>query len=111
MHCAIILLVLEMVNGFFHCRSIDIWLDNEIERIHALRLVRRLLAISSDKFPRSLFGAILSVACDGARERDRMVSVCLATLCEIGLRCNSIQSLKTLEMDLFCFLWVEKISM
>ena len=69
---------------FSNVRSLDLCFDNEIERVHAMRLVRRILQISPEKFPKSLIYALVSIANDGTHERDKMVRTCLATLCEMG---------------------------
>ena len=68
----------------FVCRSIDICLDNEVERIHALRLSRKLMSVCPARFPLSLLNAIQAIASDGAHERDRMLRTSLATICELG---------------------------
>ena len=59
-------------------------LDNEIERIHAIKLIRQIIKTSPDKFPKSLLYALVAIGNDGASERDRMVRVSLETICELG---------------------------
>ena len=70
--------------GFFLYRSLDICIDNEIERLHAMRLIRKIMLVSPDLFPSSLLNVLISIANDGAHERDKMLRTCLATLCELG---------------------------
>ena len=70
----------------FH-RSLDVSLDNEIERIHAQKLVRRITRVVSHKLPKSLVFPIVAIGSDGAEERDRMVRVSLATICEMCKYC------------------------
>ncbi len=70
---------------FAFFRSLDICLDNDIERIHALRLIRRMMVVCPAKFPASLLNVMISIANDGAHERDKMLRTCLATICELGM--------------------------
>ncbi|KAL8596171.1 hypothetical protein ACOMHN_021211 [Nucella lapillus] len=68
-------------------RCLDVCLDNEIERIHAIRLIRQINSVAPKHMPHSLVYSIIAVGNDGANDRDRFVRICLATLCEITL-CN-----------------------
>lgn len=65
-------------------RCLDVCLDNEIERIHAVKLIRQIIKFSPYKFPSSLLYALVAIGNDGASERDRMVRVSLETICELG---------------------------
>ena len=76
--------MVKIMINFCVCRSLDICLDNDIERIHALRLIRKMVQISPKLLPRSVMNAMVSIAADGAAERDKMVKASLATLCELG---------------------------
>ncbi|RUS88775.1 hypothetical protein EGW08_003492, partial [Elysia chlorotica] len=85
---------------FLVARCLDVSLDNEIERIHAIKLIRQIIKTSSSLFPKSLLYALLAIGNDGTTERDRMVRVALETLCEIAItnidlvaRCGGIQTL------------------
>ena len=69
---------------FSNCRSIDICLDNEVERIHAIKLVRRILQIAPKKLSDLLLYPLVAISNDGTSERDRMVRVALETICETG---------------------------
>ena len=60
-------------------------LDNEIERIHAIKLIRQIIKTGPLKFPKSLVFALVAIGNDGASERDRMVRVSLETICELGI--------------------------
>ena len=66
------------------CRCLDVCLENEIERMHAIRLIRHINTVAPKEMPRSLVYSIIAVGNDGSTEHDRFVRVCLATLCEIG---------------------------
>ena len=92
----------------------DISHFNEVERIQAIRLVRKLAYLkktttttttrghssgdneeeeittatidmtSTPVVPRSLVASIVSVSLGGAEERDRVYRTCVAVLCELG---------------------------
>jgi rapamycin-insensitive companion of mTOR len=66
-------------------RSIDICLDNDVERVHAMKLIRKLISIRPDKFPSSLLNPLISIANDGTKVRDKLVKTCLATICELAI--------------------------
>ena len=65
------------------CRSIDIVLDNRLERIQALRLVRQLLSLNPKSFPKAITHCLVSIAKDGIQERDMLVRACWATITEL----------------------------
>lgn len=81
---------------FFICKFISSCLDishfNEVERIQAVRLVRKIAHIKRKRtdndnkpiVPLSLMACIVSISLDGAEERDRVHRTCLAVLCELG---------------------------
>ena len=66
-------------------RSLDICLDNELERIHALRLIRRVAQLLPHQFPTVMLHSLVAIVNDGMKESDKMTRICLATLCELGL--------------------------
>ncbi|KAK8396470.1 hypothetical protein O3P69_005488 [Scylla paramamosain] len=66
-------------------RCMDIMLDNQVERVQALRLARRLLMVAPDLFPLSLARCLVAIARDGAKERDRLLRSALATLNEMAI--------------------------
>ena len=74
---------ISIANLCFRC--LDICFDNEIERIHALRLIRKMIHIAPDIFPMSLVHVMVAIANEGAIEHDRMQRTCLATLCELSM--------------------------
>lgn len=74
----------KIISNIIFPRSLDICLDNEIERIHAQKLTRKLATAVPTKLPRSLVYALVAIACDGTNERDRMVRAALACLCELS---------------------------
>ncbi|XP_046330991.2 rapamycin-insensitive companion of mTOR-like isoform X1 [Haliotis rufescens] len=71
-------------------RSLDICMDNEIERVHAIKLIRNICQLSPQKLCPSLLYPLIAVANDGASERDRLLRVCLASVCEIAFHNTSV---------------------
>ncbi|XP_050401999.1 rapamycin-insensitive companion of mTOR [Patella vulgata] len=87
-------------------RCIDICLENEIERIQALKLIRKLGQTAANKIPSTLLHPVIAVGNDGATEWDRMLRVCLATLCEMAFqnidtlfRCGGISTILRSILD------------
>lgn len=68
----------------FLYRSVDVCLDNEVERIHAIKLIRKIAHVAPQKLSTSLIYPLVAIGNDGVHERDRMVRISLATICEIG---------------------------
>lgn len=58
-------------------------MDNAAERTQALRLCRRLVLLNPQLFPLSLGRAVVALASDGGKEKDRMVRASLALLAEL----------------------------
>lgn len=83
---------------YFAFRSLNLTLNNNIERIEALKLVRKILMVSSSHFDMSIArslvssanagveggGGAMSSGTSGMEEKDRMLRVCLAALSELG---------------------------
>ncbi|KAH9523714.1 hypothetical protein Btru_040714 [Bulinus truncatus] len=91
---------LQLHLDFLVARCLDVSLDNEIERIHAIKLMRHVIKLSPLKFPKSLLYVLVAIGNDGASERDRMVRVSLETICELAFynvnlvaECGGIQTL------------------
>ncbi|KAK3609904.1 hypothetical protein CHS0354_036667 [Potamilus streckersoni] len=76
--------VLDLHMDFLIARSLDICLDNEVERIHAQKLVRKIIHLVPHLVPSSLVYPLVSIGNDGAAERDRMVRISMATICELA---------------------------
>lgn len=62
----------------------DLLNKNDVERIEAMKLIRKILLISSSNFDKSMARSLVSLANGGIEDKDRMLRVCLATLSEIG---------------------------
>lgn len=92
---------------FLIARSIDICLDNKTERIQALRLVRKLLAVDQQNFSFSLARCLIAISRDGNEKsnKDLILRTCMAILSELiilnpelSYRCDLFSSL----MDSVC---------
>ncbi|XP_018050285.1 PREDICTED: rapamycin-insensitive companion of mTOR isoform X3 [Atta colombica] len=70
---------------YFLARSMDINLRNEMERIQALRLVRRILVLAPKHFSSVLARSLITLTNGGIEERDRAFKAFLAVLCELGV--------------------------
>ena len=55
-----------------------------MERMHVLRLIRKIVNIAPQHLPASLMHVMVAVISDGTSERDKLVKTCLATVCEMG---------------------------
>lgn len=64
-------------------RSLDLVLENRIERIQALRLLRHTLAIEPNLFPLALGRCLCSIANDNSLEKDILLRACWATIAEL----------------------------
>ncbi|XP_035210908.1 rapamycin-insensitive companion of mTOR-like isoform X2 [Stegodyphus dumicola] len=96
---------LETKLHFLVSRSLDILLDNRIERIQALRLMRKVLNIDPHGFPCAFTYCLVSIANEGSQERD-MLRPCLATLAQLTLlnpsttiKANGVKALLTNVID------------
>ncbi|KAH8373225.1 hypothetical protein KR009_006539, partial [Drosophila setifemur] len=67
------------------CRSIDLMLKNDDERVQALKLVRKMLAISPEDISPVIVRCLVSLADSGIEENDNLLRACLATLAEIAV--------------------------
>ncbi|KAK3755311.1 hypothetical protein QZH41_014619, partial [Actinostola sp. cb2023] len=56
----------------------------EVERVQALRLIRKVVAMCPKACPMSLAASLVSTGSDDRDEQDRLKRACLATLCELG---------------------------
>ncbi|XP_063227632.1 rapamycin-insensitive companion of mTOR [Bacillus rossius redtenbacheri] len=63
-------------------RSLDINLRNDMERVQALRLMRRMLTTSPGSFPAELVRCLGATVVGGLEEKDRMLRAALAILAE-----------------------------
>ncbi|XP_063704935.1 rapamycin-insensitive companion of mTOR isoform X2 [Culicoides brevitarsis] len=73
----------ELQLAYLCCRSLDIVLFNEEERLQALKLIRKMLAVSPEHVSPVIVYCLVSLAESGTKER--ILRACLATLCEIGV--------------------------
>ena len=66
-------------------RSLDIDLDNKLERIQALKLVRKCAQLGSKDFPLCLARAVVALVDGGAAEGDRLYRSSLFICCELSI--------------------------
>lgn len=73
---------------FLICRSLDLVVKNEEERIQALKLIRKIIMISPEHLSIAIVRCLVSL-CDtlmiDGQKPDRIVRACLATLSELGV--------------------------
>ncbi|XP_077980982.1 rapamycin-insensitive companion of mTOR-like [Glandiceps talaboti] len=67
-------------------RCLDISQSNEIERVQALRFMRKIITVCPSAFPQSLAKSLIAVGNDGGQERDRLLRACMETLCELAIK-------------------------
>lgn len=70
----------------FIIRSLDLPPAAEVERVQALRLVRKMVYLCPHLFPMSLAMVLSSISCNASQEKDCMSRACLATLCELAVQ-------------------------
>ncbi|KAL4236760.1 hypothetical protein ACF0H5_005145 [Mactra antiquata] len=75
--------LLDLHLDYLIVRSADMCLDNEIERIHAQKLIRKFSSDVPLSMPRSLIQPLVAIGNDGTSERDKMVRASLACICEL----------------------------
>ncbi|XP_055526616.1 rapamycin-insensitive companion of mTOR [Wyeomyia smithii] len=82
----------ELQLGHLVCRSLDVLLKNEEERVQALKLIRKQLVVAPELVSPAVVRCLVSLGESGAEDRavnadreDRMLRACLATLCEFGV--------------------------
>ncbi|KOC64221.1 Rapamycin-insensitive companion of mTOR [Habropoda laboriosa] len=70
---------------YFVARSMDVNLRSEMERMQALRLVRRILVLAPKHFSPVLARSLISLTNGGVEEKDGAFRAFLAILCELGV--------------------------
>ena len=70
----------------FIIKSLDLPPVAEVERVQALRLVRKMVYLCPHLFPMSLAMVLSSISCNISQEKDCMSRACLATLCELAIQ-------------------------
>lgn len=58
-------------------------LKNEVERIEAMKLIRKVLFLSPSNFDVAVCRSLVAIANGGIEEKDRMLRATLATLSEL----------------------------
>ena len=78
-------MIQEINLHYLIARSLDIDLDNKIERIQAIKLIRRLSQISIRDIPISLARAVVALVEGGPSEGDRLYRASLCICCELSI--------------------------
>ncbi|GAB1606230.1 rapamycin-insensitive companion of mTOR-like, partial [Argonauta hians] len=89
-------------------RCLDICLSNEVERIHAMKLIRKMIHLFPHHVPLSMLYPMVAIGRDGSSERDRLRRACLATICELAFvnaqaanRCDAISCILRNILDCY----------
>lgn len=77
---------------FLPYSSLDLMLENHSERIHALRLTRRMMYLAPDVFPESLVRTLTALVQDGPPLNDWMFKAALGVTCELGKNAKFLTS-------------------
>lgn len=87
-------------------RSLDVVLRNELERIQALKLIRKVLLLNPEQFDMALARSLVSLANGVTEEKERMLRACLAALCELAvlnadlfMRCGGVTAITRNILD------------
>lgn len=68
------------------CRSLELLLDNESERLQALRIIRKSCTVCPQQFPNAFTHSLSAIAmCSHGPSKDQLHRACVATLCELCL--------------------------
>ncbi|XP_048583211.1 rapamycin-insensitive companion of mTOR isoform X2 [Nematostella vectensis] len=84
--------MLKVRMDIFIIRSMDNTIANEVERIQALRFIRKVVAVCPKSCPMSLAVCLVSTGSDNSEEPDRLKTACLATLCELAIKNSALAS-------------------
>eukprot|EP00795_Rhopilema_esculentum_P004459 gene4459-20702_t len=85
-------IVINQRMDIFVSRSMDLQPAMEVERVQALKLVRKMIYLCPEEFPMSLAMSLAAISADMSQNRDRMSRACLATLCELAIKNIKIAS-------------------
>ncbi|CAH0555004.1 unnamed protein product [Brassicogethes aeneus] len=66
-------------------RSLDLIYKHDVERIEAMKLIRKILILSPLNFDSSMARSLVALANEGSESKDRLLRICLATLSELGV--------------------------
>ncbi|XP_036371008.1 rapamycin-insensitive companion of mTOR-like [Octopus sinensis] len=79
-------IIVSLHIDYLIARCLDICLSNEVERIHAMKLIRKIIQLFPHQVPLSMLYPMVAIGRDGSSERDRLRRACLATICELGTK-------------------------
>lgn len=75
----------KLLIPFLITRSLDLIQKNDVERVEAMKLIRKILTVAPSQFDISMARGLVSLANEGTEGKDRLLRICLATVSEIGL--------------------------
>ena len=109
--------IIQEINlHYLIARSLDIDLDNKIERIQAIKLIRRLSQVSLTDIPISLARAVVALVEGGPSEGDRLYRASLCICCELSilhselfLKVNGVSALTHALLDCSSSRMIESI--
>ncbi|XP_068727211.1 rapamycin-insensitive companion of mTOR-like isoform X1 [Montipora capricornis] len=78
--------ILDFRIDIFVVRSLDMIHAFEVERVQALRFIRKIIAVSPRLCPMSIAATLVSVGNDEGDDADRLRRACVATLCELAVK-------------------------
>ncbi|XP_074611135.1 rapamycin-insensitive companion of mTOR-like isoform X3 [Acropora palmata] len=70
----------------FVVRSLDMIHAFEVERVQALRFIRKVIAVSPQLCPMTIAATLVSVGNHEGDDADRLRRACVATLCELAIK-------------------------
>ncbi|XP_078353189.1 rapamycin-insensitive companion of mTOR-like isoform X2 [Oculina patagonica] len=78
--------MLDFRIDIFIVRSMDMVHAYEVERVQALRFIRKVIAVSPQLCPMSIAATLVSLGNDEGDDADRLRKACVATLCELAIK-------------------------
>ncbi|CAI9743242.1 rapamycin-insensitive companion of mTOR-like [Octopus vulgaris] len=101
-------IIVSLHIDYLIARCLDICLSNEVERIHAMKLIRKIIQLFPHQVPLSMLYPMVAIGRDGSSERDRLRRACLATICELAFvnaqaadRCDAISCILRNILDCY----------
>ncbi|XP_014205206.1 rapamycin-insensitive companion of mTOR-like [Copidosoma floridanum] len=80
-----VLMMNKLQYGYFVARSLDLLSRDDVERLHALRLARKVLVTAPKHFSPAIVRSLVSNVNAGLETNDNLFRAFLATLCELSI--------------------------
>ncbi|XP_074640196.1 rapamycin-insensitive companion of mTOR-like isoform X2 [Tubulanus polymorphus] len=80
--------VLKLRLDYLIARSLDIYVDDndsDLERIQAVKLIRKIIQIEPRVVPQSLIFPLVAIAFGGTSKKDPLYRLCYETICELAV--------------------------